>query len=145
MTTVTSSITINRPIQEVFEYMASPRNGPAFTPNLNENTNIVPENPGLGQTFDWRFNVLGIDLQGTAEVTEYSSPNQVVITSKGAADSTWTYTLNEDQGVSTATVRLDYELSLTALQRIANTLLIKRQAQDTVDQMLKNLKTLLET
>ncbi len=145
MTTVTSSITIIKPIQDVFVYMASPHNGPAFTPKLKENTNIVPETPGLGQKFDWRFNILGVDLEGTAEVTEFTPPHKVVITSKGHADSIWTYTLKEAPEGTTVMVQLDYELSANALQRIANTLLVKNQAQETVDTMLKNLKVILET
>jgi hypothetical protein len=64
MAKATSSITINKPIKEVFEYMASPHNGPAFTPNLNENTNIFPEKDSVGQKFDWRFNMAGVDLRG---------------------------------------------------------------------------------
>ena len=73
-----SEIVINKPINEVFEYMASPHNGPAFTPNLNENTNIFPEKESVGQKFDWRFNMAGVDLRGKAEVTEFASQKQPI-------------------------------------------------------------------
>ena len=145
MAKATSSITINKPIKEVFEYMASPRNGPAFIPNLNENTNIFPEKDGVGQKFDWRFNMAGVDLSGKAEVTEYTPPTKVVISSKGDADSTWTYTLEEADGGTKVTVEIDYELAATALQRIANKMVINKIAKRTAEQMLGNLKVILES
>ena len=145
MTKVSSSITINKPIKEVFEYMASPHNGPAFIPNLNENTNIFPEEDGVGQKFDWRFNMAGVDLRGKAEVTEYVPPTKVVISSKGDADSTWTYTLAEADGSTKVSVEIDYELAETAMQRIANKAVISKLAQKTTDQMLENLKVILES
>ena len=145
MTKVSSSITINKPIKEVFGYMASPHNGPAFIPNLNENTNIFPEENGVGQKFDWRFNMAGVDLRGKAEVTEYVPPTKVVISSKGDADSTWTYTLVEAGGSTEVSVEIDYELAETAMQRIANKAVISKLAQKTTDQMLENLKVILES
>lgn len=145
MTKVSSSTTINKPIKEVFEYMASPHNGPAFIPNLNENTNIFPEEDGVGQKFDWRFNMAGVDLRGKAEVTEYTPPTKVVISSKGDADSTWTYTLGGEGGGTKVSVEIDYELAENALQRIANKAVISKLAQKTTDQMLENLKVILET
>lgn len=145
MEKVSSQITINRPIKEVFEYMASPHNGPAFTPNLNENTNIFPEEDGLGQKFDWRFNMAGVDLRGKAEVTEYVPPTKVVISSTGDANSTWTYTLEEVEGGTKASVEINYELAETALQRIANKMVVNKLTQKTTEQMLENLKVILET
>ncbi len=145
MTTVSSKTTINKPLNEVFTYMASPYNGPAFVPNLNENTNIFPEQDGVGQKFDWRFNMAGSDLRGKAEVIEYTAPTKVVISSKGDADSTWTYELTStDNGSTEVKVQIDYELSETALQRITNKLIINKIAQNTTRQMLENLKTILE-
>ena len=125
--------------------MASPHNGPAFIPNLNENTNIFPEEDGVGQKFDWRFNMAGVDLRGKAEVTEYVPPTKVVISSKGDADSTWTYTLAEADGSTKVSVEIDYELAETAMQRIANKAVISKLAQKTKDQMLENLKVILES
>lgn len=145
MTKVSSSITVNKPIKEVFEYMASPHNGPAFIPNLNENTNIFPEKDGVGQKFDWRFNMAGVDLRGKAEVTEYTPPTKVVISSKGDGDSTWTYALKEVDGGTKVSVEIDYELAETALQRIANKAVISKLAQKTTEQMLENLKIILES
>ncbi|MEX0616429.1 MAG: hypothetical protein WD231_01285 [Candidatus Woykebacteria bacterium] len=72
---VKSSIFIKKPLEKVFDYTADPQNGPAFIPNLMENTNINPEKPGVGQTFNWRFNFAGLDLTGRAEGTKFERPH----------------------------------------------------------------------
>ena len=145
MTTISSKITINKPIEEVFTYMASPHNGHAFVPNLNENTNIVPEQDAVGQKFDWLFNMAGVDLRGKAEVTEYIFPIKVVISSTGDTASIWTYELKALGDETTEViVQIDYELSETSLQRIANKIVINKIAHNTTHQMLDNLKTILE-
>lgn len=145
MNKVFSEIVINKPINEVFEYMATAQNGPAYIPNLNENKNISPVEECKGQTFDWRYNMAGADLCGTAEVTEYDIPTRVVISSKGDADSLWTYTLEEIGGNTKVKVQIDYELSETAMQRIMNKMVIEKFAQKTAEQMLENLKIILES
>ncbi|KKQ53156.1 hypothetical protein A2865_02585 [Candidatus Woesebacteria bacterium RIFCSPHIGHO2_01_FULL_39_17] len=144
MAKVSASVVINKPIQEVFKYTASPVNGPAFIPNLNENTNIQPEQPGLGQTFDWRFNMAGVDLKGKAEVTEYEASHKVTIKTTGDSNTTWIYTFQEESGGTQVSAEVDYEIVESALQKIANRVLIDKLNQRTAEQMLENLKTILE-
>ena len=143
MEKASSDIVINKPVNEVFEYAASPHNGPAFIPNLNENTNIYPEKESVGQKFDWRFNVAGADLRGKAEVTEFTPPTKVVISSNGDIDSKWIYTFAEVDGGTKVTIEIDYEVSESALQRITNKMVIHKLAQKTTEQMLDNLKVIL--
>ncbi len=138
-----STIIINKPIEEVFEYAASPRNGPAFIPNLNENTNIFPEKDGKGQKFDWRFNMAGIDLRGKAEVTEYDPPNHVIISSTGDSDSIWTYTFSKEGDGTKVSIEIEYEFSKNALQRLADNAVVDKIAQKTTEQMLDNLEIIL--
>lgn len=144
MAKVSASVAINKPIQEVFDYAASPVNGPAFIPNLNENTNIQPEQPGLGQTFDWRFNLAGVDLKGKAEVLGYEPPHKVVIKTTGDSNTTWIYTFQEERGGTRVSAEVDYEIVESALQKIANRVVVDKLNQRTAEQMLENLKTILE-
>ena len=144
MAKASTSIVINKPLQEVFDYTASPYNGPAFIPNLNENINIHPEQPGIGQKWDWRFNMGGVDLRGQAEVTEVDPPHKVKIVSTGGSNSTWVYSFQEENGGTRVTVDIDYVIADTVLLKIADSLVIERLNQRTVEQSLDNLKTILE-
>lgn len=144
MAKASASIVIHKPVQEVFEYTASPVNGPAFIPNLNDNSNIQPEKSGVGQTFDWRFNMSGVDLRGKAEVTEYNAPHRVKIVSTGDGSSTWTYSFQEENGGTKVNLEVDYEIAETAIQKLANMLVVEKLNQRTAEQSVENLKTILE-
>ncbi len=144
MSKVSATVAINKPVQDVFEYAASPFNGPSFIPNLNENTNIQPEKAGVGQTFDWRFNMGGVDLRGKAEVTEYDAPHRAKIVSTGDTNSTWIYSFQEENSSTKVTLEVEYELAESALQKMANKLVIEKLNQRTAEQSLENLKTILE-
>ena len=150
MSKVQSSVIIDKPIEEVFDYAASPHNGPAFIPNLNENANITPakvgdHDSGVGQTFDWRFNMAGVELRGKAEVTEYDRPNRVKIASTGDSDSSWTYTFEKEGNGTKVNIGLEYEFSENALKRLANKVVVDKLAQKTCEQMAENLKLILES
>ena len=145
MTKASASIAIHRPVQEVFEYTASPANGPAFIPNLNENINIRPDKPGVGQKFDWRFNMSGVDLRGQAEVAEYDPPHKSKIVSTGGGTSTWTYLFAEADGGTKVIMEVEYEVPDTVLTKLANKLIIEQLNQRTAEQSLDNLKTILES
>jgi len=144
MAKASASVVIHKPVQEVFAYTASPANGPAFIPNLNENSNIKPEQVGVGQTFDWRFNMSGVDLRGKAEVTEYDAPHRAKIVSTGDGNSTWTYSFQEENGGTKVDLKVEYEIAETAMQKLANKLVVEQLNQRTAEQSLENLKTILE-
>lgn len=145
MDSLHASIIINKPVREVFEYAASPINGPAFIPNLNENINIAPENPSLGQKFDWRFNLLGVDIKGSAEVTAYEPPHKVVLKTSGDSNSTWNFTFEDVDGKTRVSAWLEYDVVESALQRITNRVILQTINQKNTELMLDNLKTILET
>src|SRR3989344_2041424 len=143
MSKVHASVVVGKPIEEVFDYAATPFNGPAFIPNLNENTNMIPTEVGKGQVFDWRFNMVGVDLRGKAEVAEFVRPNLVKISSTGDSDSMWTYTFEKEGGGTKVGVEIEYEFSETALKRLANKVIVDKLAQKTAEQMCENLKLIL--
>lgn len=144
LTKVGSSILINKPIEEVFDYTADPHNGPAFIPNLMENTNINPEKPGVGQTFNWRYNLAGVDLTGNGEGTKYERPHLAEIKTTGGGQSTWTYKFDEENGGTRVTIEVDYELPEGILKKVTNPSVIDKLTQHSAEEMLKNLKVILE-
>lgn len=145
MAKVGSSILINKSIEQVFDFAASPINGPKFIPNLSENANIDPETPGVGQTFDWRFNMFGVSLSGKAKVTEFERPNKAVIETDGSSKATWTYSFEKEGSGTKVTVEVDYELHEDILRKIVDKIVIDKINQRSAEQMLENLKTILES
>ncbi|KKQ77383.1 MAG: Bacterio-opsin linked product [Parcubacteria group bacterium GW2011_GWA1_38_7] len=144
MSKVTSSILINKPIEQVFDFAASPINGPKFIPNLSENTNINPEESGVGQTFDWHFNMFGLSLNGKAKITEFKKPDKAVIETDGNNKTTWTYSFDKEGSGTKVTVEIDYELHEDILRKFVDKMVIDKMNQRSADQMMENLKTILE-
>jgi uncharacterized membrane protein len=146
MASAKALIVIRKPVSEVFEYTASAENGPAFIPNLNENTNITPEKAGVDQTFDWRFNMAGADLRGKAEGIAFEVDKKVTLRLTGDVNATWDYTFEDlGDGTTRITTEILYEIEPTVLQKVVNAALLDRINQNTIEQMFDNLKLILES
>ena len=142
MATAQATVFINKSVEEVFDYTCSPINGPAFIPNLNENTNIQGE--GVGQTYTWHFNMAGVDLRGNGEVTVFDRPHREEMSITGDTTADWAFTFEEENGGTKVTVVVEYNIVETALNKVANKLLVDKFNQNTAEHALDNLKTILE-
>ncbi len=146
MPNASGEVIINRPISEVFEYTASAHNGPAFIPNLNENTNITPDEPSIDQTFDWRFNMAGVDLRGKASGLNYEVNERVTLKLEGDVAATWDYQFSAVDDNSTRIYsEVNYDVDAGKLQKMTNAAVLDKINQHTLDQMLANLKLILES
>ncbi len=143
MNKVSSSITINAPIQKVFEYTASPENGPSFIPNLNENSNISVTPTQVGQKWNWRFNMVGVDFIGSAEVTKVDTLHVWELSTTGGVASTWKYAFEEKDGGTMVNLSVEYDMPQGVVGKVtANA--IEKINQKNTDEALQHLKTILE-
>lgn len=146
MPNAAGEVVINKPLAEVFEYTASAYNGPAFIPNLNENTNIQPEEPSIEQTFDWRFNMAGVDMRGKASGLNYEPNERVTLKLEGDVDATWDYQFSAvDDNTTRIYTEVIYDVEASRMQQMVNAAVLDRINQHTLDQMLANLKLILES
>src|SRR5258706_3136055 len=145
MSSVNASIIINHPIQQVFDYIISPQNGPKYIPYLKENSNINPTEPVVGQTFNWRYAMSSHEMNGEAKVIELVPPSKYVIATNGNIASTWTFLLNEEEAGVKVTMTIDYEFDQNLLKMLIDQLILDRFNQKAVEEVLENLKGLLET
>jgi len=146
MANASGTVVIHRPLAEVFEYTASAYNGPAFIPNLAENTHITPAEPSIDQTFQWRFTMAGVELRGTASGLAYEVNERVTLRLTGDVDAAWDYRFT---AVDEHTTRIDsevtYEVEGSKLAQMVNLAVLDTINQHTLDQMLANLKLILES
>lgn len=146
MPNASGEVIINRPLAEVFEYTASAHNGPAFIPNLNENTNIEPPEACLEQTFDWRFNMAGVDLRGRASGINYDIDERVTLRLEGDVEATWDYQFSAvDDGSTRIYSEVNYDVEASKVKQMVNAAIMDKINQHTLDQMLANLKLILES
>ena len=75
MARMEASVVINRPVDEVFAYMADVRNWPQWNSGMLEGEQTSAGPVGVGTTFRGVNQFLGRRMEWTSEVTEYE-PNR---------------------------------------------------------------------
>jgi len=75
MVKVETSVMINRPIAEVFEFVVNPESGPQWESGLLEARKTSKGPMGVGATWQEVRQFLGRRIESTDEVTEYE-PNK---------------------------------------------------------------------
>ena len=70
-------ITINRPIEEVFAYIADNENDPHWCVPVVETTRIAGDAPGAGARYDFASKVGLMKLRGEFEITGFEAPKAI--------------------------------------------------------------------
>jgi uncharacterized membrane protein len=143
MPRIDASVRINAPVEKVFSYVASPENGPVFIPNLNENSDISVTPTRIGQKWNWRFNMVGVDLRGTAEVTGLEPLKRWALKTEGAGKSDWTYLFSPEGRETQVRLQIEYDVPRSVLGKVAGAV-VERMNQKNAEDTLANLKTILE-
>ena len=76
MVTFEKSIFINRPQQEVFDFVSNPANEIQWGGNVEVSEWTSEGPPGVGSTMRWVVRSLGLKMGSTAEITSWDPPNQ---------------------------------------------------------------------
>jgi len=79
MITVETSIFINRPQQEVFDFVSNPTNNAQWQRNTQSAEWTSDGPPGIGSTFRIVYRRLWFNMEGTAEITTWEPPNTLSI------------------------------------------------------------------
>ncbi len=124
----------------VFDFLTDRQNAPSVVPNLNRVWDIQPPKAGVGQRWKFEFKMLGMAMQGDAEMVEFNAGELCRFTTKGMIKSTWTYRVS---GTSTdrsnVTVSVDYELPDTLWAKLGDRLAFSRINESQAEQLLMNL------
>ena len=141
MATIESSITINAPVEKVFEY-SKPENLPEFWPSLVEVKNIK-ELPNGGYSWDWVYKMAGMNFNGSSEHVEFVENERTVAQSTGI-ESTITWTYEPVSGGTKMTALTEYKIPVPLLGKVAEAFIVKMNENES-ETILANLKARLET
>ena len=140
MATIKSSITINAPVEKVFEY-TKPGNLPEIWPSLVEVKN-VKELPGGGYSWDWKYKMAGMSFNGSSEHVEFVENERTVSRSTGI-ESTITWTYEPVGGGTKMTSLTEYKIPVPLLGKVAEAFIVKMNANES-ETILANLKARME-
>ena len=142
MARVEKSITINAPVEKVFEF-ASPENLPEFWPSLVEVSN-VQELPTGGYSWAWVYKMAGMRFTGSSTHTEFVPNERTVSENTGGIEATITWLYESEDGGTKMTTIADYKIPVPLLGKLAESFIVKINENES-EILLANLKARMET
>lgn len=142
MTTVTRSIEIDRPVEDVFAYVNDIANDPVWQPTLLETRQVTEGPMVVGTRVRETRRFLGVRFESEYEVTEWDPPTRSAVRSTdGPIPASGSYTT---QPVGRGTrFTMVCEIDAHGFFRLAEPVFSRMAARE-IDAMLGQLKDLLE-
>ena len=141
MSKMEMSVTINAPVEKVFEYVSNPENLPEIWPSLIEVNNVKVQ-PNGDYSYDYVYKMVGVRLTGSSEDTVVSN-ERIVSVSTGGIESKIKFLFQPEDGGTNFTVEAEYTVPVPVLGKFAESVIV-RQAENEVPIILDNLKTMME-
>jgi uncharacterized membrane protein len=143
MVHVEDSITIDAPLDEVFDYLDTPENQVEITPSLSASELIERLDNG-GSHVRFTYSMAGISLDGEVRATTYEPNERIEFEmTNGPLDGTITWTFDADGGATHVTYAADYTVPTPVLQSVAEAF-AQRYNERELQTTLQNLKDRLE-
>ena len=139
MAEINKEITIDAPINKIFAYINKPRNLPEIWPSLVQITDETLL-PNGGYSFRWSYKMSGIILKGKGECTELAPNQWLIVKTKGAIESTITFTFRSKETQTRITLTIEYRTPI--LNRLGSKIVEKMNEQE-ADLILANLRARL--
>jgi uncharacterized membrane protein len=138
MAEINKEITIDAPIDKIFAYIKEPSNLPEIWPSLIQITDETLL-PNGGYSFGWSYKMSGVILKGKGECTDLAPNQWLIVKTKGAIESTITFTFRLKEKQTRVTLTIEYRTPLPILNRLGSKIVEKMNEQET-DLILANLR-----
>jgi len=109
MTHIQHTVTIARPVQEVWDFIANAGNDPRWMTNVIEVRRGADEPPEVGVEIEQVVKFYGVRFPTTLTITEHEPPTRSAITARGPAgvSGTGSYVLEDVGGATRFTMSTD--------------------------------------
>jgi uncharacterized membrane protein len=136
------SITINAPVEKVFNYVSDPHNHLEFWPSVVE-VKDVKRLPNGGYSHRFVYKMAGVRFEGASEHIEYIPNQRFVEKATGGIDATLDWGFQHENGGTKITVEAEYTVPVPVLGKVAEALVVKLNANE-AEAILVNLKVRME-
>jgi uncharacterized membrane protein len=141
---IVASCEIEKDIDSVFSFIFDPKNKPMVMPDLVSVSNISDSPLKLGSTFSFLFQMAGVSLNGTWEVTSVNKPIYYEATTTGDIESVWRYKLDKLEEKTKLSLTITYTPPKGVLA-VMKGIVLSQVNMRVAELYLKNIKTILET
>jgi uncharacterized membrane protein len=142
MAKMTRSISINAPVEKVFDFMSQPTNLPEIWPSMVEVNNVQPS-PAGGYNFGWVYKMAGMRFEGASETIESITNQRVVTKSTKGIESEFVWMYESKDAGTKLTVEIEYTVPIPLLGKLAEAFIVKQNEHE-ADVLLANLKARME-
>ena len=142
MAKINKEIMINAPLEKIFDFVDNPDNLGRIWPSLLvvKNKQLLPNG---GSSFEYIYKMAGKQLEGTAEYTDRVTNSWLSVKTKGAIDSTITWTFRSKENQTRVTFTVDYHVPLPILSIISGNIAMAMNDQE-AELILNNLRAVFE-
>ena len=138
---VHEEITINAPVNEVFDYLGNREHYVEWLPSLEEIKNMREEN-GVPH-WDYSYRMLGFKFEGTNKLAEEIPNKKRVLSSVKGMKNNWVFNFEEVSGGTHIDATISYEVPVPVLGKLAEGF-VKRANHNEVKAALQNIKAKFE-
>jgi uncharacterized membrane protein len=140
--TIRKSVSIQAPLDRVYEFMTTPENLPTIWPSMVEVSN-VSRKPDGSHSFDWVYKMAGIRFKGHSASTEVEKNKRVVVSNTKGIEGTFRWLYAGENGGTKLTMEVEYVIPVALFEKLAGPF-IERINEHEAEHVLNNLKTRME-
>ncbi len=142
MAKVTKSITINAPVEKVFNYATDQTNMPEIWPSMIENK-VLERLPNGGTKSEYVYKMAGMRFEGISVDTEFIPNQRTVSKTEGGVESEITWEYQSEGEATKVTFGAEYTVPIPLLGKLAEAFIVK-QNENEAEVILANLKARME-
>jgi uncharacterized protein YndB with AHSA1/START domain len=134
-------MTIDQPIETVFDYIADPQHFVPIWPGLVEIKQVLSLPTG-GYRFDYVYYLAGMRFEGMGEFTEFVPKTRIVCKLTGGIEGTLTFAFEPAVLATTVFLTVAYTVPTTLLSKLPEGAFTELSVHE-IDCLLANLKTVI--
>jgi uncharacterized protein YndB with AHSA1/START domain len=138
VTTIERTITVDAPVERVWEYVDDPAHLPEIWPSMVE-VKDVETLPEGGHRYHWLYKMAGMRFEGESETVEIQPQKHIVQRNEGEIPSTFEWTFTPEGGATRIELETEYEIPQKLLGKLAEPFVRKLNERE-ADTFLANLK-----
>ncbi len=145
MATITRKVSINAPVEKVFQFVTSPDNWTKYVTSLTDVSDISSRAVEAGTTFVWEYRMLGMNFRGKGQVTENVRNKSFAMRMEGNFPIQENYSFASANGGRTdMTIEIRYDIPGKILSTITKSSVVEKLNQKEADGVLEKIKTFCE-
>lgn len=143
MSRVAQSVEVKCSPESLMNYIVDVTNHPAFIGPLKSVTNVKGDVKKPGTSWDWVYNIAGVELTGKAETVRFVPAKEFVYKTTTGAKSTFTYRADAAGSKTKLSLNVEYEVPMGALGKMKASMFEKLNEQES-KRVVENLRALLD-